>query len=42
MTNYIHALDIATNNNVALGNAPANPFNNAKLDIIEECIQIDW
>jgi phosphate-selective porin OprO/OprP len=42
MTNYIHALDIATNNNVALGNAPANPYNNAKLDMIEERVQIDW
>ena len=41
MTNYIHALDVSTNN-LALGNVPAIPYNNAKLDMIEERVQIDW
>jgi phosphate-selective porin OprO/OprP len=40
MTNYIHALDIST---TALNSAGvANPYNNAKLDMIEERVQIDW
>ncbi len=39
MTNWVHAFDI---NTTGVANATAQAFNNAKVDIIESRVQIDW